>query len=280
LRNDESQEKKMSTTLGITDTERHAVVSATEWLAARKELLRKEKEFTRLRDELSRERLQLPWENVRKEYEFEGPEGKQTLAQLFGNRSQLIVYHFMFGPEWKEGCPSCSLLADHFDGAAVHLANRDVTLTVVSRAPIAKVAEFKKRMGWRFNWVSSYGSDFNWDYHVSFSKEEMANGKKQYNYALVDFPSDEGPGFSAFYKDATGAVFHTYSAYARGGDIMIGTYNFLDIAPKGRNEEGLEFPMAWVKHHDRYPDPCFADAEGGNQVGSWKSSCCGGEQRS
>src|ERR1700726_5249202 len=165
-------------------TERAAVVSHAEWVAARKELLRKEKEFTKLRDDLSRERRALPWETVEKKYVFEGPNGKQTLADLFGKRSQLVVYHFMFGPGWKEGCPSCSFLADHFDGPAVHLANRDVTLAVVSRAPLAEIEAFKKRMGWRFKWVSSFGSDFNRDYHVSFTKDEMAAGKVLYNYGM------------------------------------------------------------------------------------------------
>jgi predicted dithiol-disulfide oxidoreductase (DUF899 family) len=267
----------MSTTQMGRNIENHPVVSAAEWLAARKELLRKEKELTSLRDELSRERLELPWEEVTKEYVFEGPQGKQTLPQLFEGCSQLIIYHFMFGPEWKEGCPSCSLIADHFDGAAVHLANRDVTLTAASRAPIAKIEEFKKRMGWRFRWVSSNASDFNFDYHVSFTKDELASGRKPYNYGLTDFPSDEAPGLSVFFKNAAGKVFHTYSTFARGGDILIGAYNFLDIAPKGRNEQGLDFPMAWVRHHDRYPDQYFADAKRKAEDDSAASSCCGGE---
>jgi predicted dithiol-disulfide oxidoreductase (DUF899 family) len=265
----------MATTQGI--TEKHAVVSAAEWLAARKELLRKEKEFTRLRDELSRARMKLPWEEVTKDYVFVGPQERQTLAQLFGGRKQLIIYHFMFGSEWKEGCPSCSLLADHFDGAAVHLANRDVTFAAVSRAPYPKIAEFKSRMGWRFHWVSSDGSDFNRDYHVSFPKEEVASGKLTYNYndGAFDYPSEELPGLSAFYKNEAGKVFHTYSAYARGLDILIGAYNFLDVAPLGRNEGGLDWPMQWVRHHDKYPDPYFADAtRAKGPVEHAKSSCC------
>jgi predicted dithiol-disulfide oxidoreductase (DUF899 family) len=235
------------------------VVSPAEWLAARKEFLAKEKEFTRLRDELSRQRRELPWEKVEKPYVFDGPNGRQTLAELFDGRSQLIVYHFMFGPGWKEGCPSCSFLADHFDGPAVHLANRDVTLAVVSRAPLAEIEAFKKRMGWRFKWVSSFGSDFNRDYHVSFTKDEMAAGKVLYNYGMTEFPSEEAPGASVFYKDAAGNIFHTYSSYGRGLDILLGAYNFLDLAPKGRDEDGLAFTMAWVRHHDRYSEGYAVD---------------------
>ena len=235
------------------------VVSSAEWLAARKEFLAKEKEFTRLRDELSRQRRELPWEKIEKPYVFDGPNGKATLAELFDGRSQLIVYHFMFGPGWKEGCPSCSFLADHFDGPAVHLANRDVTLAVVSRAPLTEIEAFKKRMGWRFKWVSSFGSDFNRDYHVSFTKDEMAAGKVLYNYGMTEFPSEEAPGASVFYKDAAGNIFHTYSSYGRGLDILLGAYNFLDLAPKGRDEDGLAFTMAWVRHHDRYSEGYAVD---------------------
>jgi len=229
------------------------VVSEAEWLAARKELLAKEKSFSRQRDALSAARRELPWVRVDKQYVFDTPGGKQTLGDLFEGRSQLVVYHFMFGPDWQEGCPSCSLISDHFDGSAVHLANRDVTLAVVSRAPLAKIEEFKRRMGWRFRWVSSYGSDFNHDYQVSGTPEELAQGGKVlYNYELTTFPSDERPGASVFYRDETGAIFHTYSTYARGLDILIGAYNLLDLVPKGRDEEGLPHTMAWVRHHDRY----------------------------
>lgn len=235
------------------------VVSQAEWLAARKELLTKEKEFTRLRDELSRKRRELPWEKLEKEYVFDGQNGKETLADLFGGRSQLIVYHFMFGSGWEEGCPSCSLLADHFDGSVAHLAARDVRLAAVSRAPLAQIEAFKKRMDWRFKWVSSYGNDFNRDYHVSFTKDEMAKGQMYYNYAMQQFPSEEGPGASVFYKDGAGNVFHTYSSYGRGLDMMIGAYNWLDLAPKGRDEEGLAFTMAWVRHHDKYADGKLVD---------------------
>jgi predicted dithiol-disulfide oxidoreductase (DUF899 family) len=228
------------------------VVSETEWLAARQELLAKEKSFSRQRDALSAARRQLPWVRVDKQYVFDAPGGKETLADLFDGRSQLVVYHFMFGPDWEEGCPSCSLISDHIDGSVVHLAHRDVTLVVVSRAPLPKIEAFKQRMGWRFKWVSSYGSDFNRDYHVSFTPEERAQGKVVYNYEPSGFSSDEAPGASVFYRDDTGAVFHTYSTYARGLDILIGAYNYLDLVPKGRNEEGLRHGMAWVRHHDRY----------------------------
>ena len=230
----------------------HPVVSSTEWLAARKAHLEKEKELTSLRDELSKERRELPWVKVEKEYVFDTVNGKQTLPDLFEGRSQLIVYHFMFGPGWEEGCPSCSLLADHIDGSIPHLNARDVTLLAISRAPLTQIEAFKKRMGWRFNWVSSNENDFNYDYHVSFTPEEMAQGKVYYNYDIQEFGSEEAPGVSVFYKDASGNIFHTYSAYARGGDALIGAYNYLDLAPKGRDEDGLAFTMAWVRHHDRY----------------------------
>lgn len=228
------------------------VVSEAEWLAARKELLAKEKSFSRQRDALSAERRELPWVRVDKQYAFAAPGGKQTLSDLFDGRSQLVVYHFMFGPDWQEGCPSCSLISDHWDGSVVHLAHRDVTLVVVSRAPLPKIEAFKQRMGWRFKWVSSYGSDFNRDYHVSFTPEEKAQGKVVYNFEPSSFPSDEAPGASVFYRDDTGAIFHTYSSYARGLDILIGAYNVLDLVPKGRDEGGLPHAMAWVRHHDRY----------------------------
>lgn len=249
----------MATATGKMDQPK--VVPQAEWLAARKELLIKEKQFTKLRDDLTRQRRELPWEKVETNYVFDGPTGKVTLAELFQGKSQLIIYHFMFGPEWKEGCPSCSLLADHFDGARPHLAARDVQFAVVSRAPSAKIEPFKKRMGWKFNWVSSNGNDFNRDYHVSFTKDEIESGNMTYNYTKQKFPSEEGPGASVFYKDKTGAIYHTYSSYGRGLDIMIGAYNWLDIAPKGRDEEGLPFSMAWVRHHDRYEDGILADKD-------------------
>lgn len=232
----------------------HKVVSREEWLEARRAHLAKEKDFTRLRDEVSRQRRELPWVRVEKRYVFDGPGGKETLADLFGGRSQLIVYHFMFGPGWEQGCPSCSFLSDHIDGALVHLAHRDVTLVAVSRAPLSQIEAFKKRMGWRFKWVSSSESDFNYDYHVSFTKEEMAKGKVYYNYDLGEFDGEEAPGTSVFYKDGTGAIFHTYSSYARGLDMLVGAYNYLDLVPKGRDEAELPWTMAWVRHHDRYDD--------------------------
>lgn len=247
----------------------HQVVSQEEWVAARKELLRKEKEFTRQRDELSRQRRELPWVKVEKNYVFDGPKGKTTLADLFEGRSQLIIYHFMFGPEWQEGCPSCSFLADHFNSFIVHLNARDVSMAAVSRAPLEKLQTFEKRMGWSFNWLSSFGNDFNRDFHVSFSKDEMAKGKVYYNFATTEFPSDEAPGLSVFYKNPAGEIFHTYSTYARGLDILVGAYNFLDTAPKGRDEEGLSFSMAWVRHHDKY-----------EHVKGPAGSCCSGESRS
>ena len=240
-------------------------VSPADWLAARKKLLAKEKEFTRLRDELSRQRREMPWEKVEKQYAFDGPNGKVKLADLFDGRSQLIVYHFMFGPGWKEGCPSCSFIADNFDGMRVHLGQRDVAFAAVSRATLPEIETFKKRMAWRFPWVSSNGSDFNFDYQVSFSKDQLEAGKRPYNFGTMDFPSEEGPGLSVFYKDEQGEIFHTYSTYARGLDILLTAYNFLDMTPKGRDEEGMvPHAMAWVRHHDRYA--------GGEVAG-----CCSGE---
>lgn len=244
----------MAELLTSTGTQNHPVVSPAEWLARREELLQKEKEFTRLRDELSRQRRGLPWVKVEKNYIFEGPQGEENLASLFAGRSQLIIYHFMFGPDWKEGCQSCSLEADHFNTIIVHLNARDVSMAAVSRAPLDLLLPFEKRMGWTFKWVSSYKNDFNRDFHVSFTKEEMAKGKVYYNYAMSEFPSDEAPGISVFYKDKAGSIFHTYSAYARGLDILLGVYNLIDMTPKGRDEDALAYPMAWVRLHDRYGD--------------------------
>ncbi len=196
---------------------------------------------------------------VDKIYVFEGPNGNETLADLFEGRGQLIVYHFMFGPEWNEGCPSCSFNMDHTDGALLHLAQRDVTFVAISRAPLSKIEAFKRRMGWRFNWVSSYGNDFNYDYHVSFRTDEMTRGKVYYNFEMSEFPSEEAPGITVFYKNRTGDIFHTYSSYARGTETVVGTYNYLDLVPKGRDEDGLAFTMSWVRHHDRYGDSYLAD---------------------
>lgn len=236
----------------------HTVVSSEEWLQARRELLAREKEFTRLRDEISRLRRELPWEKVDKEYVFEGPGGKETLGDLFDGRGQLIVYHFMFDPEWTEGCKSCSLLADHYDPSIVHLRQRDVSMVTVSRAPLETLEAFRKRMDWKFKWVSSHGNDFNWDYHVSFKREDLESGVC-YNYGTQSFPVAEAPGISVFYKDADGTIYHTYSSFARGLDIFLTVYNFLDIVPKGRDEESLTYGMEWVRHHDRYDDASFVD---------------------
>ena len=227
------------------------IVSEADWLVARKDLLTREKEFSRQRDALSAARHSLPWVKIDKKYVFDGPKGKETLAELFDGRSQLIVYHFMFGPDWEEGCKSCSFLADHFDGANWHLPNRDVTFVAVSRAPLAEIEPYKKRLGWRFKWLSSHGSDFNFDYHVSATEDEKAKGKMFYNYKMDELMSDEMPGLSVFYKNEKGDVFHTYSTYARGLDILVGTYNFLDLVPKGR-DENPDSTMDWVRRHDRY----------------------------
>jgi predicted dithiol-disulfide oxidoreductase (DUF899 family) len=227
------------------------IVSEAEWLVARRDLLTREKELTRLRDQVSRHRRELPWLKIDKEYVFEGPNGRETLADLFDGRSQLIIYHFMLGPGWEEGCKSCSFLADHFDGANWHLPHRDVTLVVISRAPLVEIEPFKKRMGWRFKWVSSHGNDFNFDYHVSATKDEIAKNKMYYNYETAELMSDEMPGLSVFYKDENGVVFHTYSTYARGLDSLVGAYNFLDLVPKGRDDDP-DSTMSWVRHHDRY----------------------------
>jgi len=247
--------------MSTSNTKRPRIVSRNEWLAARKKLLVKEKQLTHQRDAISAERRELPWVKVEKNYVFDGPNGKETLADLFNGKSQLVVYHFMFGPEWNEGCPSCSFSMDHTDGTLVHLAQRDVAFVAVSLAPISKIEAFKKRMGWRFNWVSSYGTDFNYDYHVSFTEEEMAKGKVYYNFDLSEFPSEQAPGVSVFSKDEPGNIFHTYSTYARGTDPLVGTYNYLDLVPNGRSEDGLAFSMSWVRHHDRYDDGYLADAE-------------------
>lgn len=265
--------------IATSKSEHPKVVQQAEWFTARKELLKKEKEFTRLRDEISRQRRELPWEKVTKQYTFDGPNGKEKLADLFGDRDQLIVYHFMFGPGWEQGCPSCSYISDHIDGSLVHLAARDVRLVVVSRAPFAQIAPFKKRMGWGFKWVSSFENDFNRDYNVSFSKEELAKGEMQYNYTTQKFPSEEGPGTSVFYKEAAGDIFHTYSSYGRGLDILIGAYNWLDITPKGRDEEGLAHSMAWVRHHDRYDENYKVDVKQEYVQPKSTGACCESEKQ-
>ncbi len=233
--------------------EPHQVVSTDEWIVARKRLLAKEKEFTRQRDELARERRQLPWRRVDKTYSFETSDGKQTLSDLFEARSQLIVQHFMFDPGWEAGCKSCSFWADSFNGIVIHLNQRDVSFVAASRAPLAKLEAFERRMGWSFRWVSSLGTEFNRDYHVSFETDDLERGTADYNYArLEDDAPRELPGVSVFAKDSTGSVFHTYSCYARGLDMLNAAYHYLDLVPKGRDEGGLPYPMAWVRLHDQY----------------------------
>jgi predicted dithiol-disulfide oxidoreductase (DUF899 family) len=232
----------------------HPIVSRDEWIASRVAFLAKEKELTRLRDELSRQRLQLPWERVDKAYVFDGPRGKASLAELFGPRNQLAVYHFMFAPEWDEGCKSCSFWADNFDGIDVHLAHRDVSFVAISRAPLSKLAAYKARMGWSFAWLSLFGSDFNFDYGVSFTPESLRGEGAPYNYTSREKSITDKPGASFFYKAPDGAVFHTYSCYGRGIDLLNGAYSWLDLVPKGRDEEGHDFPMYWVRRHDAYDD--------------------------
>jgi len=230
----------------------HAVVSKDEWLQARREHLAKEKEFTRLRDELAEQRRSLPWVKVENNYQFESTAGPRELSDLFGESSQLIVQHFMFGPDWQEGCPMCSFWADNFSGATAHLAHRDISFVAVSRGPLEAIQAYKKRMGWDFDWVSSLGNDFNFDYNVSFTEAEMANGQVYYNYRDTTFPSSEGPGVSVFCRNDDGEVFHTYSCYSRGLDMLNGAYHYIDLTPKGRDEQSLPYSMAWVKRHDQY----------------------------
>jgi predicted dithiol-disulfide oxidoreductase (DUF899 family) len=240
------------------------IVSQEQWLAARRKYLEKEKEVTRLQDELLRQRRALPWVKIEKPYTFDGPHGKETLAQLFDGRSQLIVQHFMFGPGWEEGCVGCSFKADHVDSANQHLMHHDVTFVSISRATLPEIEAFKKRMGWKFKWVSSYGTDFNYDFHVSFPKSRYNPDEKvYYNYELQPFESEELPGTSVFYKDTDGSVYHTYSSYGRGDESLVGAYAYLDMTPKGRNENGPNKDLTdWVRHHDKY------DAQPAN------STCC------
>jgi predicted dithiol-disulfide oxidoreductase (DUF899 family) len=229
----------------------HRVVSRKAWLTARTALLKKEKAFTRQRDQLSRQRRALPWVKIDKPYAFDGPNGRETLAQLFEQRSQLVIYHFMFDPTDDAGCSSCSFWADHYDGMGVHLNHRDVTFAAVSRAPFAKIEAFKRRMGWRFKWVSSSPSDFNYDFHVSFTPESLADETASYNFGTIDPEMPDREGASVFCKDSQGNVFHTYSTYARGIDMLNGTYQFLDLVPKGR-DEAPGAAQQWVRYHDRY----------------------------
>lgn len=229
------------------------VVSHEEWVEARRGLLEREKEFTRLRDELAAARRQLPWELVERQYTFEGPNGKESLADLFGSAEQLIVYHFMFDPEWDEGCVACSFMADHFNPATIHVEQRNASFVAISRAPLDKLQSYRERMGWGFKWLSSSENSFNFDYRVSFPPEDVASSEREYNYTLQkQFDGAEAPGLSVFYKDESGQIFHTYSIFARGLEDFLGTYRFLDVLPRGRDEDGLPWPMAWLQRHDQY----------------------------
>jgi predicted dithiol-disulfide oxidoreductase (DUF899 family) len=230
----------------------HAIVSHDEWLAARRKLLEEEKAFTRARDALSQRRRDMPWERIEKDYCFEGPTGKLSLGDLFAGRSQLVIYHFMLGPDWETGCKSCSFWADNFNGVDIHLAHRDVALAAVSRAPYPKIEAFKKRMGWGFSWYSSFGSDFNYDFQASFEPADLKKGEDFYNFKMQKMGIDETPGISVFARNEKGEVFHTYSCYQRGLDMLNGAYHFLDLVPKWRDEDALPHPMAWVRHHDKY----------------------------
>lgn len=268
---------------------KQAIVSQAAWVEARTALLAKEKELTRQRDALARERQGLPWVKVDASYVFDGVDGKVSLGDLFGGKSQLVVYHFMFGPEWAEGCPSCSFVSDHLDSMLVHLAARDVSLVAVSRAGLPKIEAFKARMGWAFGWVSSLDNSFNHDFGVYFTPHEKVKGEVYYNYKMQPFPSDEAPGASVFYKDPeTGEIFHTYSAYSRGLDALLGAYVVLEMTPKGRDEEKLAFGMQWVRHHDRYEvAKAFADADkpywpkvsAALEVAGQTHGCCGMEKK-
>jgi predicted dithiol-disulfide oxidoreductase (DUF899 family) len=229
----------------------HRIVSHDAWIEARKHLLAKEKEFSHLRADLAKQRRELPWEAVEKDYIFAGPRGKESLADLFDGKSQLIVYHFMFKPEASAGCPHCSFWADHYDPMIVHLKQRDVSFVVVSRAPQSKIKPFKKRMGWKFKWLSSNGTDFNYDFQASFRSADLKSGTVFYNYVKAPAGPPDREGISAFYKDEGGKIFHTYSTYARGIDMMNGTYQFLDLAPMGRDEDP-KATQAWVRYHDKY----------------------------
>jgi len=243
----------------------HAIVSQDQWLEARRDLLAAEKDLSRRSDQVAHLRRQLPWVRVAQDYVFEGPDGHQKLAELFDGRRQLLVQHFMLAPGWEEGCKSCSYMADHTDGMIPHLAQRDTTFVAISRAPYAEIVRFKRRMGWKFKWLSSNGSSFNYDFRVSFTPDEAAKGSQGYNYGTSPYGQEELPGVSVFFKDDNGDVFHTYSTYGRGVDVMMGTYRMLDLTPKGRDETGEAVRMGWVRHHDRYEPVKTAGA-----------ACCGG----
>jgi len=264
-------------TMQATTSSKHEVVSHEQWLAARKAHLAKEKELTKMRDELARQRQELPWEKVEKNYVFDAPGGgKVTLGDLFAGRSQLVVYHFMFDPEWSQGCKSCSFVADHYNPAVIHLEHRDVTMVTISRAPIEKLEAFRKRIGWTFKWVSSFGNDFNPDFGVSFTEQELKSDGTVYNYNRKPYPIKELPGMSVFARDEAGNIYHTYSTYARGLDIFLTAYNVLDIVPKGRDEEGLP-GMAWLRHRDRYDDKNFVDPWNEKRPAAATTTECGCE---
>ena len=252
----------------------HPVVSRDEWLTARKQLLAKEKAFTRMRDELTAERVALPWVKVEKAYVFDGPNGPETLAELFDGRSQLVIKHFMFGPDWTEGCVGCSFEIDQISGALVHLKHHDVTYIGVARAPLPKLEAFRQRMGWTVKFVSSYGNDFNYDFHVSFRPEELARGEAYYNYATRPLGMDEMSGRSVFFKDAAGDVFHTYSSFARGGELNLNAYAVLDVTPNGRNETINGNLTDWVRLHDRYERGGFVDPNGRYVAAEDADACC------
>ncbi|HEX7891537.1 MAG TPA: thioredoxin family protein [Ramlibacter sp.] len=248
----------------------HAVVSEEQWLAQRKQLLAREKELTHLQDQVSAARRALPWRRIAKPYVFDTNEGRRALAELFDGRSQLMVQHFMFGPGWEQGCPSCSYMADHTDGMNVHLAHRDITFVAVSRAPLADIQRFRQRMGWQFRWVSSNANEFNRDFAVSFTPEELAKGEVYYNYGWTPFPAEEAPGVSVFCKDEAGDVFHAYSTFGRGVEAMMGAYRMMDLTPKGRDERDVAYTMEWVRHHDRYEPAAAARSVGA-------AGCCHSE---
>jgi len=250
----------MNTAMAKASIVNHPVVSSDRWVSERKTLLAREKELMRLQDQVARERRALPWERIEKDYTFDTPEGPRTLADLFEGRRQLMVQHFMFGPGWEQGCPSCSFMADHTDGMNVHLAHRDITFVAISRAPLAAIERFRQRMGWQFKWVSSHGSDFNHDFNVSFTPQERAAGEVYYNYGMTAFPAEEAPGISVFYKGDAGEIFHTYSTFGRGVEVMMGAYRLIDLTPKGRDERDVPNKMEWVRHHDRYEPAAAAKA--------------------
>lgn len=258
-----------ATSLQNRSVQNHSITSREAWLAQRKSLLAREKELTQLRDQLAAERRALPWVRMDKSYSFDTTSGRRSLDQLFDGRRQLVVQHFMFAPGWEQGCKSCSFMADHVEGSRIHLQQRDLSFVAVSRAPLADIQRFRQRMGWQFEWVSSFGSDFNQDFGVSFPAEALATGLVDYNYKKQAFPQAEAPGISVFYRDDAGEVFHTYSTYGRGVELMMGAYDFLDITPLGRHEEALSYGMEWLRHHDRY------DAAPASATATSAGSCCG-----